>query len=307
MADETMMDIEILDREMELEDDSDDSLKKVAVVGAGIMGQGISILAASKGLDVILIEATKEDGERSLTEMEKYIDSEIARWTMTASEKKAIMSRVEISWEIEDAQYSDIVIEAVSENFEVKSKVLKALDKVCPAKTIFITNTSALSISMLASETERPDKIIGMHFLNPVPKIPLVEIVRARKTSDETFKVVEEFARTLDKRAVEVYEYPGYVTTRLIIPLLNEAMHVVMEGIASPDGVDTAMRLGYNLQIGPLALADQIGLDELLAWMETLFRELGDDKYRPCPLLRKMVRDGKLGRKTGEGFFNYKK
>lgn len=306
MTEEQMMDIEILDRDMDI-DDGDDTIKNVAVIGAGVMGQGIAILAASKGLEVVLVEREKKAAEESLISIGEYIDAEIARWTMTGSEKKAILARINVSWEIEDAQFADIVIEAVTENFEAKAEVLKKLDKACKKETVFVTNTSALSISILASETERPEKIIGMHFLNPVPKIPLVEIVRARKTSDDTFQLVEQFAKTLDKTAVEVYEYPGYVTTRIIIPLINEAIHVVMEGIATAEGVDTAMKLGYNFQNGPLALADQIGLDELLAWMETMLRELGDDKYRPCPLLRKMVRDGKLGRKTGEGFFNYNK
>ena len=224
---------------------------------------------------------------------------------MTPSEKKAIQSRIDVSFEDTDVQYVDIVIEAVNESFDTKSRVLKKADELCPEKTIFITNTAALSITQLAAETNRPDKIIGMHFLNPVPKIPLVELVRARKTSDETMVIVKEFAKVLDKTAVEVYEYPGYVTTRVIIPLINEAMHIVMEGVATAEGVDTAMRLGYNFPIGPLALADQIGLDELFSWMEALFKELGDFKYKPCPLLRKMVRDGKLGRKSGSGFYKY--
>jgi 3-hydroxybutyryl-CoA dehydrogenase len=259
MTDQKMMNIDILNRNMEADGSEEDVIKKVAIVGAGTMGQGIAILAASKGLDVVLIEASKNDAELSLKAIEEYIDSEIARWTMTASEKKAVISRIQITWDIADAQYTDIVIEAVTESFDVKTSVLKQLDELCPAEMIFVTNTSALGISMLAAETKRPENIIGMHFLNPVPKIPLVEIVRARFTSDETFQLVEDFAKTLDKTAVEVYEYPGYVTTRIILPLLNEAMHVVMEGVASIEGVDTAMKLGYNFPIGPLALADQIG------------------------------------------------
>ena len=305
MADEKVMDIEILNREIEMENESEDVIKKVAVIGGGVMGQGISILCASKGLDVILFEIDDDSCQKSLVEIEKYIDNEIARWTLTPSEKKAIQSRIDVSFEDTDVQYVDIVIEAVNESFDTKSRVLKKADELCPEKTIFITNTAALSITQLAAETNRPDKIIGMHFLNPVPKIPLVELVRARKTSDETMVIVKEFAKVLDKTAVEVYEYPGYVTTRVIIPLINEAMHIVMEGVATAEGVDTAMRLGYNFPIGPLALADQIGLDELFSWMEALFKELGDFKYKPCPLLRKMVRDGKLGRKSGSGFYKY--
>jgi 3-hydroxybutyryl-CoA dehydrogenase len=306
MASEKVMDIEILNREINNEGSDHDTIKSVAIVGAGVMGQGISILAASKGLDVILIEVNKAAAELSIKEIDKYIDGEIARWTMTASEKKAILARIQTSWDIQDAQYSDIAIEAVTENFETKTRVLSGLSEHCSDDTILITNTSALSISSIAENIPSPERIIGMHFLNPVPKIPLVELVRARKTSDETVKKAEAFSKMLDKTAVEVYEYPGYITTRIIIPLINEAIHVVMEGIASAQGVDTAMKLGYGFPIGPLSLADQIGLDELLAWMETLFSELGDAKYRPCPLLRKMVRDGKIGRKVGEGFFSYK-
>jgi 3-hydroxybutyryl-CoA dehydrogenase len=196
------------------------------------------------------------------------------------------------------------VIEAVDEDFELKKSIFKKLDQICPPETIFVSNTSTLSLTKISEVTKRPDKIIGMHFLNPVPKVPLVELVRALKTSDETFKKVKAFAEQIGKTVVEVYEYPGFVTTRVILPMLNEAMHVLMEGIATAEGIDTAMKLGYNFQMGPLEMADTMGLDEVLTWMETLYRELGE-KYRPCPLLRKLVREGKLGKKTGEGFFKY--
>ncbi len=301
-----IMDINILRQTEILGSDAVDAIKVVAVFGAGTMGQGISQLVASKGMEVVLIERDKELAKQGYRELEKSIDEEIARWTMTESEKRAILSRIKISNKVEDAVHGDLVIEAITENLEAKQNLLRKIDTICDLDTIFITNTSALSITEIASATNRQDKVIGMHFLNPVPKIPLVEIVRGLKTSDETYQFIKKFAETLDKTAVEVFEYPGYITTRVIVPMINEAIHILMEGVASAEHIDTAMKLGYNFPKGPLALADQIGLDELMAWMETLFRELGEAKYRPCPLLRKLVRAGHLGKKTGKGFFEYK-
>jgi len=306
MADQNdVMDIEILSRSKLDSLDSEEQIQKVVVIGAGTMGQGISQLIASKGIDVILIERYKELVNIAKNKLEETMDAEIARWTMTESEKKAILSRTTITSDIEKAVYGDLVIESISEDLTSKRNLFTKIDKICEKETIFITNTAALSITEIASVTERQDKIIGMHFLNPVPKIPLVEIIRGLKTSNETYELTKDFAEILDKTAVEVFEYPGYITTRVIVPMINEAMYILMEGVASAEHIDTAIRLGYNFSKGPLALADQIGLDALMQWMETLFRELGDTKYRPCPLLRKLVRAGHLGVKTGRGFFEY--
>jgi 3-hydroxybutyryl-CoA dehydrogenase len=301
-----VMDIEILSRGA-LETEGEDAIKRVVVLGAGTMGRGISQLIASKGMDVILIERHDEGAKLGYKKLEESMDAEIERWTMTEAEKKAILSRTTFTSDIDSAIYGDLVIESVSENLLAKQNLFKKIDTICEKETIFVTNTSALSITEIATVTERQDKVIGMHFLNPVPKIPLVEIVRGLKTSDETYNIIREFSETLDKTAVEVFEYPGYITTRVIVPMINEAMYILMEGVASAEHIDTAVKLGYNFPKGPLSLADMIGLDELMAWMETLFRELGEAKYRPCPLLRKLVRAGHLGVKTGKGFFEYNK
>ncbi|MEN3038217.1 MAG: 3-hydroxyacyl-CoA dehydrogenase NAD-binding domain-containing protein [Candidatus Kryptonium sp.] len=279
-------------------------IKNVAVIGIGVMGRGIVQAIAQAGFDVIAVEKDDNSLNNAMEKLEETLDYEIQRWAMTKSEKKSILSRIEWTTNIEDVKECELVIEAVDEDFDLKKAIFKKLDEICPPHTIFVSNTSTLSLTKISEATKRPDKIIGMHFLNPVPKIPLVELVRALKTSDETFRKVKAFAEQIGKTVVEVYEYPGFVTTRVILPMLNEAMHVLMEGIATADGIDTAMKLGYNFQMGPLEMADTMGLDEVLTWMETLYKELGE-KYRPCPLLRKLVREGKLGKKTGEGFFKY--
>jgi 3-hydroxybutyryl-CoA dehydrogenase len=224
---------------------------------------------------------------------------------MTKSEKRAILSRIKGKTDFSELSNIPIVIEAVDENFELKKKLFHELDSICSTATILISNTSTLNLSKLAASTKRADKVIGMHFLNPVPKVPLVEIVRGMKTTDETFATVKKLAQRLGKTPIEVFEYPGFVTTRVIIPLLNESMYILMEGVATAESIDTAMRLGYEFRYGPLELADMMGLDEVLAWMDSLFHELGEAKYRPCPLLRQMVRKGKIGKKIGEGFFKY--
>lgn len=281
--------------------------RKIAVIGFGTMGQGIAQTISQKGISVVIVERNVKSLKKGLSELSLALDKEIERWGITESEKKAILSRINGTENLDEIENVDIVIEAIVEDIDVKKELFKKIDRICPPETIFITNTSTLSISETAKVTKREDKIIGMHFLTPVPKIPVVELVRGLKTSNETYLIVKKFAETIEKTAVEVYEYPGHITTRVIIPLLNEAMHVLMEGVAAAEGIDTAMRLGFNFNMGPLALADMMGLDVVMDWMETLFRELGDLKYKPCPILRKLVREGHLGRKTGKGFFEYPK
>ncbi len=281
------------------------SFSKVAVVGAGVMGQGISQTIASTGTEVQLFDVDEEHLATGIKLLSDEMDREIERWGMTSSEKKAILSRVKTTSDLADAQDFPLIIESIPEDLDVKKGLFAKLDKVCPPETILVTNTSTLSITEIGAATSRPDKVIGLHFLNPVPKIPLVEIVRGLKTSDDTYEQIKEFAGTLGKTPVKVFEYPGYVTTRIIVPLLNEAMHVLMEGVATAPDIDNAIKLGYGFNIGPLALADKMGLDVVMDWMDNLLNELSDHKYNPCPLLRKMVRAGHLGVKTGQGFFKY--
>jgi 3-hydroxybutyryl-CoA dehydrogenase len=279
---------------------------RVAVVGGGTMGQGLAITIAQTGVEVILVERDQASLKHALAGLSDNLDHEIERWGMTPSEKRAILARVKGTTELREAAQAGLVIEAIHEDIEAKITLFSKLDAICSPETILVTNAASLSITEIGAGTQRRDRVIGMHFLNPVPKIPLVELVRGLGTSDATFTKAKNFAeKQLGKTAVEVFEYPGGVTTRVIVAMLNEAMYCLMEGVASAEGIDAAIRLGYNFPVGPLALADQIGLDQVAAWMESLFRELGDLKYRPCPLLRKLVRAGHLGRKAGRGFFVY--
>ena len=286
---------------------TEDKIEDVAIIGAGVMGRGIAQTIAAAGIDVLVIEKDEESIKISLEELTKSMKHEISRWSMTESEMKSILSRIRWSTNFEDIRTADLIIEAVSENLSLKLDVFKKMDKIAKEKAIFVSNTSTLSLSKIAEVTGRPDKIIGMHFLNPVPKVPLVELVKGIETSDKTVKLVTEFAKKIGKTPVEVYEYPGFVTTRAIVPLLNEAMYILLEGVASAEHIDTAMKLGYEFKMGPLEMADAMGLDEVLIWMEQLWHTLGEPRYRPCPILRKLVRERKLGKKTGEGFFKYDK
>ncbi|MCL4550443.1 MAG: 3-hydroxyacyl-CoA dehydrogenase NAD-binding domain-containing protein [Bacteroidetes bacterium] len=277
----------------------------VAIVGAGVMGQGIAQTIAAAGIDVLVVERDEEQIEHATESLKTTMEREISRWAMTQSEMKSVLTRIKWTVDKNEIPECDLLIEAVDENYDLKRKIFRELDEIAKPETIFISNTSTLSLTKIAEVTKRRDRIIGMHFLNPVPKVPLVELVRALETSDKTVEVIKKFAAKIGKTAVEVYEYPGFVTTRAIVPLLNEAMHILLEGVASAKDIDTAMRLGYNFNTGPLEMADAMGLDEVLAWMETLWATLGEARYRPCPILRKLVRERKLGKKTGEGFFKY--
>jgi len=283
-----------------------EKFQTVGVIGLGVMGQGIVETVSAAGIEVIGVEKNGDRLKAGVDGLARAMDMEIRRWGLTAGEKRAVLSRVRGTTDIAELKECDIIIEAVDENFELKRQLIEAFYSVGKEDAVFISNTATLSLSKLAQSSKRPDRIIGMHFLNPVPQIPLVEIVRGMKTSDETFQLVKLFAKRIGKTPVEVFEYPGFITTRTILPMLNEAMHVLMEEIAKAEDIDTAMKLGYAMQTGPLEMADSMGLDEVLMWMETVYHELGESRFRPCPLLRRMVRERKLGKKVGEGFFKYK-
>ncbi len=289
----------------ELKIEESERIEDVAIIGAGVMGRGIAQTIAAAGIDALVIEKDEETLENAKEKLKNELKYEISRWAMTESEMKSILSRITWSLDVEELKTADVIIEAVSEDLNLKEKIFKKIDKIAKEKAIFISNTSTLSLSTIASMTQRPDKVIGMHFLNPVPKVPLVELVKGVDTSHKTVERVREFASRIGKTPVEVYEYPGFVSTRAIVPLLNEAMYILLEGVASAKDIDTAMKLGYEFKKGPLEMADSMGLDEVLIWMEQLWKTLGEPRYRPCPILRKLVREKKLGKKTGEGFFKY--
>ncbi|MBI9073079.1 MAG: 3-hydroxybutyryl-CoA dehydrogenase [Melioribacteraceae bacterium] len=282
-----------------------DRIEYVAIIGAGLMGQGIAQTISSSGLDVLIIEQSEDIIKSAELALKKTMEREIARWAMTNSEMKSILSRIQWSTDLNLVAECDLVIEAIEENLEKKQNLFGQLGSIIKEECILVSNTSTLSLTKIAEATERRDNIIGVHFLNPVPKIPLVELVKGYETSEKTVEIMKCFAKVIGKTAVEVFEFPGFVTTRAIVPLLNEAMHILLEGIASAKDIDTAMKLGYNFQNGPLELADQMGLDRVLDWMENLWNALGEPRYRPCPILRKLVRERKLGLKTGEGFYKY--
>jgi 3-hydroxybutyryl-CoA dehydrogenase len=248
------------------------SFSKIAVIGAGVMGQGISQTVASTGTEVLLLDIDDEHLKLGMKALSDEMDREIERWGMTSSEKRAILSRVKTSTDLDDTADYPLIIEAIPEDLGLKKGLFARLDQIALHEAIFVTNTSTLSITEIAAASERPEQVIGLHFLNPVPKIPLVEIVRGLKTSDATYDKVRDFAQSLGKTPVKVFEYPGYVTTRIIVPLLNEAMHVLMEGVATASDIDNAIKLGYGFNIGPLALADKMGLDVVMDWMENLLR-----------------------------------
>ena len=294
-----------LENEMPMPPQSASRIEYVGLVGGGVMGRGLAQTLSAQGINVLIIEKDDDRAQACLEGLAENMDREIQRWAMTESEKRALLSRIKVNTDINEIAATDFVMEVVDEHFDLKQDLLVKLDKLCAPATIIASNTSTLSLTKIAKPVKHPGRIIGLHFANPVPKTPLCEIVRAFHTSDETFQRTRAFIQSIGKTTVEVYEYPGFITTRTIIPMLNEAMYILMEGVSSAEDIDTAMRLAYNMPMGPLELADSMGLEELLAWMESMFQELGDSKYRPCPLLRRKVREQKYGKKNGEGFFLY--
>lgn len=280
-------------------------IRRIAVIGGGTMGQGIMHVAGQSGFNILLKEVSDAAIERALAGVGAEIDDEIVKWGHTVKEKEAILAKIQPVKSLNELSDVDLIIEAIQEDLESKVELFQELNQVCNASTIFGTNTSTLSISNLAAESGRPERFIGIHFHAPVYRRPIVEVVRGLETSDETVRAVKNFSYEIGKTAIEVYEWPGYVTTRMMIPLINEAVYALMEGVASAQDIDKAMELGCGMQMGPLQYADAMGLDTVVFQMEHLFRELGDVKYRPCPLLKKMIRAGHLGVKSGKGFFEY--
>lgn len=280
-------------------------IKKIMVVGAGQMGGGIAQVAAQAGYDVLLNDIKQEFVDKGLAVMAGNLERNVSKGKMTAEEKAAILGRIKSSISLEDAKDVDLVIEAAVENMQIKAQIFKTLDEVAPAHCILSTNTSSLPITEIAAFTKRPEKFIGMHFMNPVPVMKLVEIIRGLATTDEVYKIIEDMSVKMGKVPVEVNDFPGFISNRVLMPMLNEAIYTVFEGVAAPEAVDNVMKLGMNHPMGPLQLADFIGLDTCLAIMETLYAGFGDSKYRPCPLLRKYVKAGWLGKKVGKGFYNY--
>jgi 3-hydroxybutyryl-CoA dehydrogenase len=280
-------------------------IQTVGIIGAGTMGNGIAQACAVSGVNVVMVDISDASVAKGIAMVSSSLDRLIKKEKMTEAEKTAALSRIHGSTQYQDLQKTQLVIEAATENFDLKVKILKQVDSLLGADVIVASNTSSISITKLAAATSRADRFIGMHFFNPVPMMALVEIIRGLQTSDNTHEAVHAFAKHLGKSPITVKNAPGFVVNRILVPMINEAFFVLSEGLASAQDIDAGMRLGCNQPIGPLALADMIGLDVCLAVMEVYLGEYGDSKYRPCPLLKEMVAAGQLGRKTGQGVYHY--
>ncbi|WP_368658149.1 3-hydroxybutyryl-CoA dehydrogenase [Metabacillus halosaccharovorans] len=281
------------------------TIQKIMVIGAGQMGSGIAQVCAMAGFEVILHDLNEKIVHKGINSIKNQLQKQVEKEKLTNSEKEEIIQRLNVSSTLDHVKKADLIIEAIIEKMEVKTSLFEKLDQLASEKTILATNTSSLPITEIAAATTRPERVIGMHFMNPVPVMKLVEIIRGLATSDEAYEQIEAVTRKLNKTPVEVQDFPGFVSNRILMPMINEAIFTVYEGVAEPEAVDEVMKLGMNHPMGPLTLADFIGLDTCLYIMETLHEGFGDDKYRPCPLLRKYVKAGWLGRKSGRGFYQY--
>ncbi|HET7251523.1 MAG TPA: 3-hydroxybutyryl-CoA dehydrogenase [Gemmatimonadales bacterium] len=282
-------------------------MSRVTVVGAGTMGNGIAHVFAQHGWDTLLVDVSGDQLDKAVATIGTNLDRQVKKGGLSAEQKDATLGRLTTSTVLDGAGQAELVVEAASEHPETKFRIFRDLDRSAPSGAILATNTSSIPITTIGAQTGRPGQVIGMHFMNPVPLMPLVEVIRGVETSDATAARTVEIARALGKTPVEVNDSPGFVSNRVLMPMINEAIFCVMEGVATPEAVDTVMKLGMNHPLGPLALADLIGLDVCLAILQVLHRDLGEDKYRPCPLLARMVAAGRLGKKSGRGFYDYRR